>query len=223
MTTTEPEPVDRPTQQAPAVAASSQREDTRTKVLAAARASLLANGYAALSTRGIAEAAGVPLSQIHYHFGSKKALVLALLEVDNTRLLERQASMYRTDLALSKRWDLACDFFDEDLSSGYVRVLQEMIAAGWADEEVATAVRVDLLGWYRLLHDLAHEIEERIGGLGPFSAEDIASLISMAFIGSEAMVLLGFETDETPVRRSLRRVGSLLESLESEPTNRSRS
>ncbi len=39
------------------------------------------------------------------------------------------------------RWELACDFLDADLESGYVRILQEMIAAGWSDPEVAAAVR----------------------------------------------------------------------------------
>ena len=38
--------------------------DTRLRILAAAKAALLDVGYASLSTRGIAEAAGVPLSQI---------------------------------------------------------------------------------------------------------------------------------------------------------------
>ena len=41
---------------------------------------LLADGYAGLSTRKVAEEAGVPLSQLHYHFGSKGGLILALLE-----------------------------------------------------------------------------------------------------------------------------------------------
>ena len=49
-------------------------QDTRLRILAAAKGVLLDAGYANLSTRGIAEAAGVPLSQIHYHFGSKQKL-----------------------------------------------------------------------------------------------------------------------------------------------------
>ena len=51
---------------------------------------LLAVGYANLSTRAVAEAAEVPLSQIHYHFGSKQQLILAVLEAENERLLDRQ-------------------------------------------------------------------------------------------------------------------------------------
>ena len=54
------------------------------------RGRLLADGYAGLSTRKVAEEAGVPLSQLHYHFGSKQGLILALLEEENQRRLERQ-------------------------------------------------------------------------------------------------------------------------------------
>ena len=53
--------------------------DTRTAILEAARSRLLADGYAGLSTRKVADEAGVPLSQLHYHFGSKSGLILELL------------------------------------------------------------------------------------------------------------------------------------------------
>jgi AcrR family transcriptional regulator len=66
---------------------------TAERILDATKHSLLEDGYAALSTRGIAERAGVPLSQIHYHFGSKGQLVLSLLEAENELRLERQTAM----------------------------------------------------------------------------------------------------------------------------------
>ena len=61
------------------------------------------------------------------------------------------------------RWELACDFLDADIESGYVRILQEMIAAGWSDAEVAAAVREMVGGWYRVLADVARREEERGG------------------------------------------------------------
>ena len=77
---------------------------------------LLADGYANLSTRRVADAAGVPLSQIHYHFGSKQQLILAVLEAENARLLERQRAMFGGPEPLWQQWERACDFFDEDLA-----------------------------------------------------------------------------------------------------------
>lgn len=188
--------------------------ETYEQILAAARACLLDTGYSGLSTRRIAETAAVPLSQLHYHFGSKQRLVLALLDAENVRRLERQDAMYAADLPLWKQWEQACDFLDDDLTSGYVRVLQEMIAAGWADEEVAEAVRRFLGGWYELLADVARRSEERLGGLGPFTAEEVAALAGDVFIGAEALILLGFSEHDIPRRSALRKVGQLIRDLE---------
>jgi AcrR family transcriptional regulator len=184
--------------------------DTRTLILEAARRRLLADGYAGLSTRKVAEEAGVPLSQLHYHFGSKGGLIRALFEDENQRLLERQMRMYAEDLPLWRRYERACDFLEDDLDSGYVRVLQEMIAAGWSNDEVRDVVRELLGGWFRLLIEVAGEAERRHGPLGPFTAEELGTLVGTAFVGSEALLLLGFDRQVLPIRSALRRVGVLV-------------
>ena len=97
---------------------------TKEHIVAAARTGLLRDGYAKLSTRRVADVAQVPLSQLHYHFGGKQRLILSVLERENERLLERQSRMYGEDRPLWERYDQACDFLDEDVASGYVRVLQ---------------------------------------------------------------------------------------------------
>lgn len=197
------------------MALSEPATDTRSAIVEAARICLLAEGHARISTRKVADRAGVPVSQLHYHFGSKQGLLLAVLEAENQRLLERQARMYAADRPLWQRYEQACDFLEEDLDSGYVRVLQEMIAEGWSNPAVGDSVRELLAGWYALLTDVASEAEARYGSLGPFTAAEVATLIGNAFIGSEALILLGFERDDLPVRAALRRVGVLIRDLES--------
>jgi AcrR family transcriptional regulator len=188
--------------------------DTRTRIIEATRRRLLADGYAGLSTRKVAEEAGVPLSQLHYHFGSKGGLIIALFAEENDRLLARQAEMYAQDAPLWRRYEQACDFLEDDLESGYVRVLQEMLAAGWSNPEIGDVVR-DLLGrWYVLLADVVREAEHRLGSLGPFTPEEIATLVANAFIGSEALLLLGFERPVMPIRSALRRIGVLIRERE---------
>lgn len=187
---------------------------TRTVILDAARRRLLAEGHRGVSTRKVADEAGVPLSQLHYHFGSKQGLLLALLEEENRRRLERQTQMYASDRPLWERYEQACDFLEDDLDSGFVRVLQEMIAQGWADEPIAVGVRTLLSGWYELLSDVATEAEERFGPLGPFTAREVATLIGNMFLGSEALILLGFDRELLPIRSALRRVGVLIRALE---------
>jgi len=191
---------------------------TRTAIVDAARARLLQDGHRGLSTRKVAETAGVPLSQLHYHFGSKQGLLLAVLEAEDQRRLQRQTRMYAGDRPLWERYEQACDFLEDDLDSGYVRVLQEMIAEGWSNPAVGDAVRALLRGWYSLLTEVAVEAEARLGSLGPFTATEVATLIGNSFLGSEALILLGFDRDELPVRAALRRVGVLIRQLETDAT-----
>jgi AcrR family transcriptional regulator len=183
-------------------------------ILNAARTRLLADGYAHLSTRKVAHEAGVPLSQVHYHFGSKGGMVLALLEVENQRRLVRQAEMYAEDIPLWRRYEQACDFLEDDLESGYVRVLQEMIAVGWSVPSVAEKVRSMLTGWVDLLTEVADEAETRFGSLGPFTARELASLVAVTFIGGEAYLLLGFDRQRLPIRSALRRFGQVIRQFE---------
>ena len=122
--------------------------------------------------------------------------------------------MYAQSLPLWRRYEQACDFLEDDLESGYVRVLQEMIAASWSTPTLAEAARSVLFGWYEMLTEVATEAAERLGGLGPFEPAEVATLIGNAFIGSEALLLLGFDRHQLPIRSSLRRVAELIRSLE---------
>ncbi|MGQ0842581.1 MAG: TetR/AcrR family transcriptional regulator [Sporichthyaceae bacterium] len=188
-------------------------ETTRAAILEAARTRLLNDGFAGLSTRQVAETAGVPLSQLHYHFGSKQQLLLSLLDFEDARRIERQRGLYAEDRPLWMRYEQACDFLEDDLDSGYVRVLQEMIAVGWSNPEVAERVRGMLLGWTGLLTEVARDAQAK-GSLAPFTPEEIAALIGQAFMGGEAMILLGFDRGQWPVRSALRRFGVVIRAFE---------
>ncbi|HZN76957.1 MAG TPA: TetR/AcrR family transcriptional regulator [Micromonosporaceae bacterium] len=188
--------------------------DTANRIMEAARSCLLADGYARLSTRKVAERAEVPLSQIHYHFGGKQGMVLALLDYENRRLIGRQRELYASSEPLWKRYEQACDFLEDDLASGYVRVLQEMIAAGWSDSAVAAQVLAMVQAWFEVLDEVVREAETRFGSLGPFTSADIASLVGLSFLGGEAVILLGDETWAARARSALRKVAELIRTLE---------
>jgi AcrR family transcriptional regulator len=176
-------------------------------------------GVAGLATRRVAAEAGQPLSQIHYHFGSKQGLMLALLDYIDEQTLRRQRAMYGSGTSLSERWYKACDFLDKDLASGYVRLLQECTALGWSDEAIAVKVRALMNRWYSLLTEVAHEAETRFGPFGPFSPAEIAALVGKAFIGAESSLLLRIDETRIPIRSALRKIGLMIEALErKEPT-----
>ena len=188
---------------------------TKRELLDAARLVLTRDGLANLSTRAVAQAAGTQMSQIQYHFGSKEGMILALFEDMNLRLVHRQRDTFENpDLTVSQKWFLACDYLEEDLASGYVQVLQELIAAGWSNPRIAKVAREGLGHWHYLIAGLAQEFEEKHGNFTPFSPTEVAALVSSAFIGAEAFILLGYEDKDHPIRAALRRVGEVMAAIE---------
>ena len=130
------------------------------------------------------------LSQIHYHFGSKQGLVLALFEYLNAQLLDRQNALFDDPtLKLSEQWDRACDYLDDDIASGYVRVLQELIAASWARRRGRQGRSAPAcMGWIDLIIGVAREAERELGRLGPVLARRrSARSPPTAFIGAESL------------------------------------
>lgn len=188
--------------------------DTRDRILESARHRLIADGFSELSSRKVADDAGVPLSQIHYHFGSMEELVLSLLRAENDRLIARQTDMYERDIPLSERWRRACEFLDVDIDSGYVRVIHEMTAAGWSTEPVRKEVRLLWGAWMEVLLGVVRDAEQSGMEFSPFSAGELVALVSAAFVGGESLLLLGFDEEQFPFRRALDRVGSMIEILE---------
>jgi len=188
--------------------------DTKQKILDAARECLLTEGYAAISTRKVADGAGVPLSQIHYHLGTKEELILNVLRAENDRLLERQADMFSQDLPLADRWLIACDYLDADIESGYVRILGEMIAAGWSSNMVGDEVRQMLNGWTSVLTDVARRAEADGAHLGGLAVEEVAALVSAVFLGAESLMLSGHDGETVPIRAALRSLGRLLANVD---------
>jgi len=190
-------------------------EQTKKELLEAARQVLTEEGFAGLSTRRVAEVANTQMSQIHYHFGSKEGMLLALFEYMNAGLIKRQKQTFdNPSFRISEKWFLACDYLDEDIQSGYVRVFQELVAAGWSNPKIGDAVREALAQWHELLTALAQEAAEEHRDIGPLSAEAMGSLIACAFVGAEALILLGYEERIHPVRKALRQVGEIIAHFE---------
>jgi AcrR family transcriptional regulator len=189
-------------------------EATRLRILDAARDMLVERGYGGTSTRAVAERAETQLSLVHYHFGGKQQLLVAVLERQDEELLERQRRLYAEPGPFSEKWRTACRFLDDDVKSGYVRVLWELWAAGLADPELAARWRAAVAGWRDLLasvfSDWAGELELEL----PAPPAVLASLVANIFGGIEIELLAGVSEQDAPHHEALEWIGSLIERAE---------
>ena len=189
-------------------------QETRLRILDAARQMLVEHGAGGTSTRSVAEEAGVPLSLVHYHFGGKQALLVAVLERENSELLERQRALYAQPGPLAEKWRTACDFLDEDINSGFVRVLWELWAAGLADEELKAGWRSALGGWRDLLVSVFEEWGRPLSADLPLSPRATATLVADLFNGIEVELLAGVTPEDAPHREVLDAFGDMIERAE---------
>ncbi len=197
-------------------------EATRERVLAAAREVLLERGFAQTTTRAVAERAAVGLSLVHYHFGSKQGMLIEVLERENELLLARQRELYAAPGSLAEKWRTACEFLDEDLRSGYVRVLWELWAAGLADETLAGRWRSAMAGWRTLLESVAEEWVGTLETEPPLSPKGLATLVANVFQGIEVELLAGVSEQEAHHREVLDALGAVIERWEHPRAGRSK-
>jgi len=195
---------------------------TRASILRAARNRLVALGYAKLNVREIAREAGVNHALIGYHFRGKQQLVLAVLDDANKQLIERQARMYEGTPSASEQWQQACDFYEEDLKSGFVRLLMELMGASFHDEELRREFVPRLSQWHRLVEAAVVEFIARSKLTLPVSAQAISAWIVWFWTGMEAGTMLGIKEKDGHQREALQAMAALLRLAEGSAKTRNR-
>ncbi|HYF19646.1 MAG TPA: TetR family transcriptional regulator [Ramlibacter sp.] len=202
--------------------ARSDGDTTRERILAAARRRLIEEGYARLSVREIAADAGVNHALIGYHFHGKQQLVLAVLDEANTRLLERQRRMYEAHATAARKWQQACEFYEEDLASGFVKLLMELMGASFHDEELRRGFTPRLLAWKDLIEQAVDEFVREHQLRLPVSARAISAWITWFWVGLEASMALGIAEEDGAQREALDAMTRLLLQADRKPATPAR-
>jgi AcrR family transcriptional regulator len=114
------------------VSKSPARLDAEQALLDAAERLLVEVGYAGITTRRLAEEAGVNHGLVHYYFGSNENLLVHTLERFTERLIARQRALYAADVPFVDKWRTAMQYLVAD-DLAYEKVWLELQALGWND------------------------------------------------------------------------------------------
>ena len=180
-------------------------------LLDAAEHLLLEIGYAQITTRKLAERAGVNHGLVHYYFGSMEDLLLRVVERFTDQLIERQKAMYAAESPFIEKWRQAMRFLDEDTESGYSKVWLEMQAMGWNDE----AVRTRLQDVHQQWMDVVTPAFER--GLAELGIDrrrfPLKAVVSLVVTFNQGIMLERLSGVDSGHREMLRMVDRMLERL----------
>lgn len=187
---------------------------TREAILDATFRRVASDGYAQLNIREIAREAGVNHALINYHFRNKQQLVLEVLDYVNRRLLARQETMYAQPDTVSGKWRKACEFYEDDIRSGFIKLIMELMAASFSDPVLRAGYLPRFLAWRRVVDAATKDaIAEHRLEL-PISAEAISTMIGCFWIGMEAEMALGVAESDGHHQAALGAMLSLLELME---------
>ena len=160
-------------------------------LLDAAERLLAGAGYAAVTTRRLAEEAGVNHGLVHYYFGSNENLLVRALERFTKRLIARQRELYAAGVPFAEKWRTAMRYLmSEDVS--YQKIWLELQALAWNNADISERLARVNAEWRAVLTEAFDEPRRRLGIELPLEA--LVSLVMTFNLGIIVERLGGIET-----------------------------
>jgi len=165
-------------------------EETRARIVQAAVEALKREGFGGASARAIARTGGFNQALVFYHFGSVRDLLLAALDETSARRMARYREVVDDADDLQELVAAATEVYREDLASGHIKVLAEVIAGASSMPELGSEIVRRIEPWI----DFTSDAITRVSGTLPFPIpvppEDAAFGIVALFLGIELLTHL---------------------------------
>ena len=173
-----------------ATASTERSANTRRALVDAAIETLKEQGFSGASARAISQRAGLNQGLVFYNFGSVANLLLAALDaVSDDRMVRFSAAVENVSTA-NELMDVAAQIFREDLDTGHVTVLVEMIAGASSTPGLGAEVATRIGPWFTFTKDAI----DKTFGDSPFASllppDDVAYTIVALFLGLEMLTHL---------------------------------
>ena len=164
--------------------AKTPRSAAEEALLDAAERLIVDVGYAGITTRRLAEEAGVNNGLVHYYFGSIENVMVRTLERFTERQIARQRAMYsEPGVPFIEKWRTAMRYLvSEDVA--YEKVWYELQALAWNRPELRQRVVEVNAEWRTVLTEAFAEPHERYGIEMPLD-----TLVSLVVTFNEGIIL----------------------------------
>jgi AcrR family transcriptional regulator len=139
------------------------RQDPRHALMDAAERLLVEVGHAGITTRKLAQEAGVNHGLVHYYFGSMENVLAETLDRFTERLIERQRAMYAAPVPFIEKWRTAMDYMDIDHESGYQKIWLELHALAWNNPDLRARVARVTGEWRAVVREALEDAAREYG------------------------------------------------------------
>src|SRR5579864_8455244 len=140
---------------------------TKERIVAAALETLKEEGFAGTSARAIARRGNFNQALIFYHFGTLNDLLLAALDRTSAERMARYREAVRSPGTIEDRIRMATDLYREDLETGHITVISELIAGSLARPDLGPEVVARMEPWVELVEEVLADVlaESPLAGL----------------------------------------------------------
>jgi AcrR family transcriptional regulator len=198
---------------------SEARQQATVALLEAAERLLFESGYAAVTTRRVAEEAGVKHGLVHYYFGSMEELLTQTLERFANRLAEPLEEHYANpDLTFAEKWRIVAQNWIEQPTSRFPKILLELSAMSWNMPQLRQRIS-DVYARFRAIFERYFAAAMRDYGLdeSQFPLKVVAAAVGTFQLGIIVEGLSGFHDGHQEL---LTWIQNRLDSLEAAKTAR---
>jgi len=178
------------------------RGDTREKLVSGAFEALRTLGYAGASSRAIGRIADVNPALVFYYFESVDDLLVTALSESSAERLSRYRAAVEAARSPSDLVATLAEIYRDDLATGHITVVSELVAASISRPELAERVTALMDPWIQLAERAVQAIlsESPIGEVA--SARSLARAGVVFYLGANLLAQLKPESDD---------VGAMLE------------
>ncbi len=189
-------------------------EPTRARIVQAAIEALKNEGFAGASTRAIARTGRFNQALIFYHFGTLNDLLLAALDETSDRRMRAYTKAVEVVKTLPELFQVAAGIYREDLESGHIKVMAEMIAAASSTPELGPAITTRIEPWVRFTQEAVERVVEGSPLQQLVPAKSLAFAIVSLYLGMELLTNLdGDRSQAEDLFETGARFSSLLQGL----------
>ena len=179
--------------------------ETEQALLDAAERLLVDFGAAGITTRRVAEEAGVNHGLVHYYFGSVEQLLVRVLERFTERLIARQRQLYAADAPFLEKWRTAMTYLEEDRP--YQKIWFELQALAWNRPELQARLTRVNAEWRAVLSEAFAPVRNELGLEIPLEA-----LVSLVYTFNKGIMFDRLSGIDTGHRELLEWIDVWLES-----------
>jgi AcrR family transcriptional regulator len=166
---------------------SPQPGSTPARIIAAALQTLKRHGFSGTSARSIARTGGFNQALIFYHFGSVNDLLLAALDETSSQRMEAYEELLDSADSLEDLISGAVAVYREDLDSGHITILSEMIAGSLADPALGPQIAARMEPWITFAEHAIEWVTKDFPLASLLPARDGAFAVVAFYLGVEVL------------------------------------